>query len=56
MTQLKDSYYFVRGHLDNDWIEGEFDTYEDGENAIRAQHYNSDYRDEMIRRMYKTVD
>lgn len=55
MTQLKHSYYFVRGHLDNDyfeevtddlnqedfiqetcdgcgdndWIEGEFDTYED---------------------------
>lgn len=41
---------------ENDQILAEFDTYKDGKNAIRAQHYNSDYRDEMIRRMYKTVD
>lgn len=74
MTQLKHSYYFVRGHLDNDyfeevtddpnqedfiqetcdgcgdndWIEGEFDTYEDGAKLINAQNYTSEYRNEMI--------
>lgn len=77
MTQLKHSYYFVGGHLgedyfalvtgdpnqedfieelceecgDNDWIEGVFDTREDGVKLINAQNYTSEYRDEMIGRL-----
>lgn len=77
MGKLKHTYYFVEGHLgedyfeevtddpnqeefiqetcdecgDNDWIEGEFDTYEDGLKIIKAQNYNPEYRDEMIGRL-----
>lgn len=77
MTQLKHSYYFVRGHLDNDhfeevtddpnqedfiqetcdecgdndWIEGEFDTYEDDLKIIKYQNYTPEYRNEMIGRL-----
>lgn len=38
---------------DNDWIVGEFSTYEEGEKIIKSQHYNAEYRDEMIRELYK---
>lgn len=74
MAKLKHSYYFVRGHLDedyfeqvtgdpsqedsieetcdecgdNDWIEGVFNTHEDGIKLINTQNYVSEYRDEMI--------
>ena len=36
---------------DNDWIEGEFDTYEDGLKTIKNQHYSPEYRNEMIERL-----
>ena len=38
---------------DNDWIVGEFSTYEEGINLIRAQRYNPDYCAEMERKIYK---
>lgn len=33
---------------DSDWIEGEFNTREDGVKLINAQNYTSEHRDEMI--------
>lgn len=36
---------------DSDWIEGEFDTYEDGLKTIKRQHYSPEYRNEMIERL-----
>lgn len=38
---------------DNDWIQGEFSTYEEGLKLINSQNYNSEYRDEMERKLYR---
>lgn len=38
---------------DNDWIVGEFSTYEEGIRLIRVQRYDSDYRAEMEQKLYR---
>lgn len=38
---------------DNDWIEGDFSTYEEGQRLIKAQNYNPKYRETMERRLYR---
>lgn len=38
---------------DNDWIQGEFSTYEEGLKLINSQNYNSEYRNEMERELYR---
>ena len=79
MIKLKNSYYLVAGHLDedyfekvtddpnqeefiqevcdecgdSDWIQGEFNTYEEGLKLIKSQRYNPEYRDEMERKLYR---
>lgn len=37
---------------ENDWIQGEFSTYEEGIRLLRTQRYDSDYRAEMERKLY----
>lgn len=37
--------------FDNDWIQDEFDTYEDGLAAIKSQHYNLNYQNELIEKL-----
>ncbi|WP_295731691.1 hypothetical protein [uncultured Limosilactobacillus sp.] len=38
---------------DNDCIEGDFSTYEEGLKLIKAQGYNPEYRETMERRLYR---
>ena len=38
---------------DNDWVQGEFSTYEEGLKLIKSQRYNPKYREEMERKLYR---
>lgn len=38
---------------DNDWIQGEFSTYEEGLKLIKRRRYNPEYRNEMERKLYR---